>query len=160
MIEIKYDKEIIENHSQRYPISCIPSCVEMVLKLLEKVNSDYYELQNDWGNNSLGNFKDFDNKTIKGITFHHKFDPNGYGGRSVKFPLNDLSKRIDAELENHRFVCISLVSNAGWHMWVIYKKDIDEYFAFSKENSKTITCDKVWSIVQNMQGTDILTYTI
>ena len=33
MIEISYDKNIIENHSQRYPNSCIPSCVEMVLKI-------------------------------------------------------------------------------------------------------------------------------
>lgn len=156
MIEIEFDKNIIENHSQKYDYSCIPSCVEMVLKLLGKVNSDYYELQDNWRNNSLGNFKYFDNNTIKGITLNRKFAMN----RDANFPFEKLKDRIDSELKNDRFVCISLVSNGGWHMWVIYRKNSGEYSAFSKANSTTINCENVWAIVQKMQGTDILTYTI
>jgi len=157
MIEIKYDKDIIDNHSQIFPNSCIPSCVEMVLKLLGKVNSDYYDLQNAWRNNTNGNFSNFDNKTIEGVTFHREFPDE----RNSNFPLDKLNDRIDNELENGRFVCISLeIAPKRFHMWVIHKKDNGEYFAISKGNSKTITCDKVWSIVQNMQGTDILTYSV
>jgi hypothetical protein len=37
----------------------------MVLKLLGKVDENYYELQNYWNNKKDGNFSDFANNTIK-----------------------------------------------------------------------------------------------
>lgn len=49
------DKSIIDNHEQKHQVSCIPSAVEMVLKLLRKVNVNYYELQESWKNKTERN---------------------------------------------------------------------------------------------------------
>ena len=111
-------------------------------------------MQDDWGNNSLGNFKDFDNKTIEGVTFHHEFNMD----RGADFPIEKLTKSIDIELNKRRFVCISLESSGGWHMWVIYKKNNGEYTAFSKSNTKTIYENNVMEKIMTKQGTDILIY--
>jgi len=47
---MNFDKSLIDNHEQKYQCSCIPSAVEMVLKLIGKVGTDYYELQESWDN--------------------------------------------------------------------------------------------------------------
>ena len=90
VIEINFDKEIIDKHIQKYPYSCIPSCVEMVLKLLNKVNLGYYKLQDTWKNNKNGSFHNFDKNIIKGITFHHEFNMD----RGADFPIEKLTKRL------------------------------------------------------------------
>lgn len=62
----QYIEEIIDQHQQISHRTCIPSAVEMVLKLLGEVDEDYYDLQNDWIN---GSFVDFDGQTVSGVTF-------------------------------------------------------------------------------------------
>ena len=59
------DQEIIKAHKQKYEYSCIPSAIEMVLKLLRKVGIDYYDLQDEWDNKKTGNFSDLTDGPLK-----------------------------------------------------------------------------------------------
>jgi hypothetical protein len=81
--------ERIGSHRQLYRYSCIPSAVEIVLKLLGRVDTNYYELQNEWDNREDGSFKDFDERVVEGLTF-----------RLVNnLPFEKLFDTIDQELE-------------------------------------------------------------
>ena len=153
----KFDEKIIDAHKQAYGMSCIPSSVEMVLKLLGRVPASYYRQQDAWKNKADGNFSNFDGKTVEGITFHKQFGLD----RNDKFPLARLFATIDAELAAGRFVIISLASSGGWHMYLIYAKDADgDFLAVSKVGEKTVKTDHVKQIVTKMKGTDILTYEV
>ncbi len=150
----KFNRQIVDDHEQRYGMSCIPMLIEMVLKLLGRVPRSYYELQTPWKEKADGNFRDFDGKTIQGVTFHKQFglDRNG------QFPLAKLFETIDRELKAGRFVIVSLTSGHGWHMFVIYDEDPDgEFLAVSKDGAKTIEERHVKKVITKMQGTDILT---
>lgn len=153
---MNFHKPTIDAHEQKYVHSCIPSSVEMVLKLLGKVISDYYNLQNEWDNKTTGSLNEFDGKTIEGLTFGVKF---GYE-RNPHFPFTDLFQTIDAELVSGRYVIISLKSEENkYHMWVIYEKLKDDYLAFSKGDKHTIYFNgSVKKCIYSMQGTDILIY--
>jgi hypothetical protein len=56
----RFNRNIIDAHKQLYGVSCIPSSVEMVLKLLGQVPVSYYDLQMQWQNKLDGSFRDFD----------------------------------------------------------------------------------------------------
>ena len=149
-----YDKSIINKHIQRYETSCIPSCVEMILKLLGKIPSKFYDLQEEWQNKQDGSFGDFNGQTICGVTFNQEFtEPRGRN-----FPMDRLFKKIDQELQAGRFVCVSLCSTDGWHMYIIHEKINDNYASFSKSGQQTIEENNVRQIITNINGTDILTY--
>jgi hypothetical protein len=153
----KFNQQIIDQHAQRYDASCIPSSVEMVLKLLGREPVTYYELQDDWKNKSDGTFGYFDNRTINGVTFHRQF----FLPRNDQFPLPNLFQTIDSELKAGRFVIVSLPSDAGWHMYVIYDEDeTGDFKAVSKIQTQTIFTEHVKQIIQAMKGTDIMTYDI
>jgi hypothetical protein len=126
-----FDINIIHQHRQLELPSCIPSSVEMVLKLTRSVPTDYFELQQAWGNKLDGNFRDFDGRTIAGLTFSQRFtQPRGRG-----FPLAKLFAAIDAELEQDRYVIIALRAGGpnSYHNWVIVQRSADgEYTAVSK----------------------------
>jgi len=151
----KFNRQVVDAHEQRYGMSCIPMSIEMVLKLLGRVPVDYHELQTPWKEKADGNFRDFDGKTIKGVTFHQQFDLQ----RNDQFPLAKLFERIDAELKAGRFVIVSLASASGWHMYVIYDEDADgDFLAVSKSGKTTIEEKHLKKIITNMRGTDIMTY--
>ena len=49
MIRAKEEIEkIVDQHEQKSRNSCVPSSVEIVLKLLGRVKLDYYDLQKGW----------------------------------------------------------------------------------------------------------------
>jgi hypothetical protein len=151
----KFDPHIIDVHEQRYGMSCIPSSVEMVLKLLERVPSSYYDLQTEWKEKSDGNFRNFEGKTFAGVTFHQQFSL----ARNSDFPLAKLFETIHSELQTGRFVIVGLASSGGWHNWVIYDEDADgEFVAVSKFGARTIEERHVKKVIMKMQGTDIGTY--
>lgn len=154
-IQVKTNWKTINEHKQIFDTSCIASAIEMVLKLNKKVKTDYYELQNKFENkNRTLSFGNFDRKILFGMKFKILFNIK----REDDFPIDKLFDKIDEELENKHYVIISLESKAGWHMWVIYDKSNEEYYAFSKENEKTIYESEVKKIVKKMKGTDILVY--
>ena len=151
----KFDRQIVDKHEQRFGMSCIPMSIEMVLKLLGRVPADYYELQNPWKEKADGNFRNFDAKPIKGVTFHQQFDLP----RNDQFPLARLFETIDRELKAGRFVIVSLTSGSGWHMYVIYDEDADgDFLAVSKIGARTIETQRVKKTITRMKGTDIMTY--
>lgn len=158
------DLRIIDAHKQISKYSCIPSGVEIVLKLLGKVNTEYYDLQKAWrrkyGDNSSGSFIDFNGCTIKGLTFKCKF--HNYP-RNAGFPFEKLFHTIDDELATDRYVLVSLkVFPPNYHIYLICDKNNDDYIAYSKgSNNKTIEyTGRVKAKIQEMQGTDILIYSM
>ncbi len=153
----KFDRKIVDDHRQRYGLSCIPSAVEIVLKLLGRVPGSYYELQDAWQNKADGSFHDFDGRTIAGVTFHSSFwEPHGRD-----FPLSKLFDTIARELRAGRFVIVGLACPGGVHDWVIYDADADgDFLAVSKAAGRTIEDNHVRRTITEMQGTDIGTYEI
>ncbi len=153
----KFNGKVIDSHTQRFPQSSIPSSVEMVLKLVDRVPASYFDLQMDWKNKEDGNFKDFDGKTIKGVTFHLQFRLP----RNNDFPLEKLFTAIHDELEAGRFVIVSLSSDGGWNYWVVYDEDPEgEFLAVSKAGPTTIQERHVKAAITRMKGTEIGTYEI
>jgi hypothetical protein len=151
----KFDRRVIDAHEQRYMMSCIPSSVEMVLKLTGHVPRSYYQLQNAWKNKSDGSFHDFDGKKFEGLTFHQKFCM----ARDSAFPLTNLFETIDRELQAGRFVIVGLAAGNDFHNWVIYDESLDgEFLAVSKFGKWTIQQAHVKRAVIQMHGTDIGTY--
>ncbi|EDY16854.1 hypothetical protein CfE428DRAFT_5663 [Chthoniobacter flavus Ellin428] len=151
----KFDQRIIDKHAQRDTLSCIPSSVEMVLKLVGRVPGGFYDLQAGWKNKSDGSFKDFDGKTFAGVTFHLQFSLP----RDDSFPLEKEFETIHRELQAGRFVIVGLVSPGGWHNWVIYDEDTDgEFLAVSKFKDVTIKEPQVKKAIREMHGTELGTY--
>jgi hypothetical protein len=153
----KFNRQIIDKHSQKYGVSCIPSSVEMVLKLLGRVLESYCELQDAWKEKTDGTFGDFHDKTIKGVTFHRQFDLP----RNDQFPLSSLFETIDRELKAGRYVIASLPSDTGYHMYVIYDEDrAGDFLAVSKLGTKTTELEHLKDKIKGMKGTDIMTYEV
>ncbi len=151
----RFERRIIDAHEQRYGMSCIPSAVEMVLKLLGRVPGSYYDQQNLWQEKADGSFHDFDGRTIAGVTFHQRFTQ----AHGDAFPLTDLFEAIDGELRAGRFVIIGLPSGGDTHDWVIYDEDTnDDFLAVSKSGARTLENIHVRKTIIDMKGTDIGTY--
>jgi hypothetical protein len=157
MEHLSFDESRIIDHWQKYLNSCIPSCVEMILKLLRKVDIDFYDLQNDWGEKSDGSFHDFDRFSYDNVIFSHEFSSEI---RGPSFPLNKLFGRIDELLLEGEFICVSLSNTNRFHMYIIFEKIYDEYRAFSKisNSNQTIYYSYVRKNIIALGGTDILTY--
>jgi hypothetical protein len=153
-----FDRSIIDRHRQTYDGSCIPSSVEMVLKLTGRVPPEFFELQQAWKNKLDGSFADFDNRTIAGLTFHRQFALP----RNRRFPLRDLFAAIDAELDAGRYVIVALTSGKYvYHNWVIVGHSAhSEYRAVSKNGAETIEIANTRAVIRRMKGTDIGTYTM
>ena len=151
-----FDINLIHQHRQLELPSCIPSSVEMVLKLTRSVPTDYFELQQAWGNKLDGNFRNFDGRTIAGLTFSQRFKQP----RSRRFPLDELFAAIDSELEQDRYVIIALRSGRnGYHNWVVVQRGTDgEYTAVSKDGKQTIVVHDAKARLTQMKGGDIGVY--
>ena len=133
--------------------------IELVLKLIGKISVTDFTLQQQWQNKSDGNFSDFDGKTIEQVEFKKRFGL----ARDENFPLQDLFDCIDKELDEERYVIISLANPYGWHNYVIYGKNFNngEYYAVSKDvQGNDLLLSDVKAKVTQMKGTDILTYSI
>lgn len=152
-----YDPKIVDAHREKYPSSTIPMTVELVLKLMGRMPPESFAVQEPWKNKRDGNFSDFDNKTIDGVTFHHKFDQP----RGNEFPTEDLFDAIDSELDDGRYVIISLYTGRNYMLYVIVGRTADgDYHAVTKEGEQTWTITNVKPRVREMKGTDILACTI
>jgi hypothetical protein len=151
-----FDINIIHQHRQLELPSCVPSSVEMVLKLTRSVPTSYFELQQAWGNKLDGSFRDFDGRTIAGLTFSQRFTQP----RGPRFPLAELFAAIDAELEQDRYVIIALRSGrVEYHNWVIVQRTADgEYTAVSKSGEETIVVYDTKARLTRIGGGDIGVY--
>jgi hypothetical protein len=152
-----FEPLIIDSHRQLYEMSCIPSSVEMVLKLLGRAPDSYYDLQTKWKDKADGSFIDFHEKTIQGVIFYQQFTMP----RNDNFPLAKLFDTIHNELTEGRFVIVGLASGEDFHNWVIYDEDLNgEFLAVSKSAKETIYELNVKKVISKMNGTDIGTYRI
>jgi hypothetical protein len=157
---MQIDENIVKAHRQLAQFSCIPMSIEFVLKLLKLVPSDYFELQEKWNNFSGGTFACFDGQTLYGLSFKHQFSVDG-GRNFCKQKMEKLFNTIDQELDEGRYVIISLAEDGGWHNYIIYDRAPNaEYLAVSKKCDGTRKYDDVKRRVSEMTGTDILTYRV
>ena len=152
--------ETVQNHKQVYPMTCIPSSIEMILKYYKKVDPDFYQLQDDLSRIPPGTFHDYDNRIISGIAFKHYFaEPRG-----DNFPLEELYQTIATELKAGRKVIISLASGPNlYHIYVVDQQTSNgDFVAYSRDYnlSSVLEVRNVKDIVKGMQGTDILTYQV
>jgi hypothetical protein len=130
---------------------------ELVLKLLDRDPADYFALQDNCKNKRDGNFADFDGRTIAGVTFHKQFGQP----RGPRFPIDDLFKTIDDELDHGRYVIISLFTGFSYHMYVIVGRTASgDFHAVSKDGEQILTVTNVKPRVREIGGTDIVTYTL
>lgn len=146
------DQNVFQTHRQLFQLSCIPMSVEFVLKLLEKVPLDYFELQKHWGNNLFGSFADFNGKDLFGVNFEQKYALP----RDDNFPLEELFQTIENELKQGNYVIISLEIPGGWHMYVIHDQLPKGEFLAVTKGQPIERIDNVREIVESMKGTDIL----
>jgi hypothetical protein len=122
---MKRNDEIIKIHEQRYQNSCVPSAVEIVLKLEGLIEPDDYYLQEHFGNTCIGggDIVNFFNEEKKNITFYQKV----YGD------LESYFNEMKNELSNTRYVIVPLATGPNqYHNHVVY--DYSE-----KEGFKTFT---------------------
>ena len=135
----------------------------MVLKLLEKVDFDYYELQDD---SKPGSFPEYDGKTIEGVTFRRI----NLATRSDNFPFDKLYEIIDKELESNRYVVITFLGKiAGgfpvYHTYIVFAKDQNNDYltvtkALTNGSSLTQFDSDIKAKIRNSKGTDILIYRV
>jgi hypothetical protein len=156
------DLRIVDNHKQVYDYSCIPSSVELVLKLLGRLPYEDTSLQFSWGNRT-GSFGELDNKEMNGVRFKRQFDYP----RDDSFPIIELFDCIDKELSDGNLVIVSLLvaqskTHAYFHMYVIHSKsNSGDYLAVTKKDHvQTEQIDDVKQRIKSIKGTDILTYEV
>jgi hypothetical protein len=149
---------LVQSHEQLFPSSCIPSGVELLLKLLGSVDPDFVGLQNEWRNRIDGSFADFDGRTLYGIQLRRQF----WLPRDDRFPLDRLFTAIDEELDAGRYVIVSLPNGGGgWHIYLIHARGPDgEFLAVSRtyRSRDILLAADVKARIREARGTDILTY--
>ena len=127
------------DHKQIYPLSCIPSAIEMILKWLNRVPESYYELQDEWNNKKV-TFRNFIKEPIKEVEFKGKF--LNYDKPCATFPFDELFETIDKELAQCKCVLVMLPNPKNQkHIWIIYDNKTCDYQAFTKyivNNNKII----------------------
>ena len=146
------NQNVFQTHKQLFRLSCIPMSVELVLKLLERVPPDYFELQKPWDNKSFGSFADFSGKDLFGVKFEQKYALP----RDANFPLEGLFQTIENELKLGNYVIISLNVPGGWHMYVVYDQLPNGEFLAATKGQRKELIDNVREIVESMRGTDML----
>jgi len=152
---MEVDWAVLDAHEQIDNYSCIPSAVEMILKLEGLMPVGDYTEQEKWKNSKNGTFSAYHGVTIDNLKFKHEFAFK----RDSNFPLDDLFARISEEISDGRFVVISLeMRPREYHMFVIYREEGGEFLAFSKSGRETIPTEQVKAKIRGMDGTDILTY--
>ncbi len=153
------DDIVLINHKQKYEKSCVPMSIELVLKLMGVMKVDDYRLQDEKGNESRWGAEYHENE-INNVKIIHSFDSD----RDDQFPMDELFKKIEEELDNDRFVqCVWKNDDMqDFHAYVIYGYNDNEYLAITYHAYETdvIRVDDMKSRLSKIQGSDILTFEI
>lgn len=154
---LKLDEEVLNIHKQQFQNSCVAMGVEFVLRLLNSIPADSFDLQNEYGNFQKSG-SDFHEITIGQVKMQMKFDIL----RGPEFPLNDLFETIKSEIDKGYFVnCAWRPSpNSVFHAFVIYGYTNDEFLAITKYHNDPIThyIDDMKTKLTTIQGSDIITF--
>ena len=154
----------INPHIQVHAYSCVPSSVEMALKILGSAPANYYTLQNACNPNG-GCFTDHNGQTYFGTTFRRI----NLADRGDNFPFGDLFNIIDTEIDADKLVMIALPSRDAqgrpcYHGHVIFKKNLanQDYNSITKIGygaaSQTRFYTGIKNAVREIEGTDILVH--
>lgn len=166
------NSSLIKVHQQLTCCSCIPMSVELVLKLLGLMTISDFSLQQDTSKSGTSDWvKGFNYPTNnQKVRFAREYllKDLGYsedrGQHFMENYFDCLFKTIDKELENNRYVIISLESGPNqWHMEVVFDKvNEQEYstvtFYHNNPQYAVYSNQALKERVRKMQGTDILTY--
>jgi hypothetical protein len=162
MKEIILSTDKIKNHKQIERISCIPSSIEAVLKLLGKINQDEHPLQLEFLVKEEKRKKEgrhtVDCSDFCGEYYGVRFKPEFFPPKRVdSFPIDSLFKKIESELDKEKYVIISLANDPNFHNWIIYgKTENGDFLAINPGNREKIS--DVKNRVKKMCGTDIIVY--
>jgi hypothetical protein len=150
------DEKVFRAHDQKFPRSCIPMAVEFILKLLDLVPLDYFELQHQWNKSPYDNSSYFDGRIEHGVKFTRRFPHE----RDANFPLNDLFATIEDELRQRRYVAVALrvPGTPYFHNYVVYNSPSGGEFEAVTKCQYPEKIANVKQRVRDMNGTDILTY--
>lgn len=169
---MKIDLERIKTHKQCTSNSCVPMSVELVLKLLKLMDQKDYSLQEDPAKVGNSNWVHpafhYPIKDSK-VSFHREFllSDEGlpdHGQHFIRDHYCPLFDRIDSELENDRYVIISLKSGPNTtHNEVIFDKVRNGVyqtvtFYYNGDEPKIWEHQDLKQRVLEMEGTDIITY--
>lgn len=126
-------KLIIEDHKQLYIDSCVPACVDLILKLNGLIANNENPEQLKQHGKSVG-FGSYNAVEISGLKFEQIL------GDAVT-----LENRIRLELAEGRFPAVSLISSENpltnsvtYHMWVVVGIDADSNSLFAVSKSSPI----------------------
>ena len=151
--------QVVDDHHQKYKLSCSPSIIEILLKLESRVRPDYYSQQETHKDKNVG--LDFArDKTIEGMTFHrHNTQTHG-----------SFTSKIQDELNAGRFVGVYALNEGStieYHGWVVVGIQGGELLLLSKyselgnqEGHQTVELRLPISDAVPPKMTDLVFYTI
>lgn len=169
---MQIDRSILNNHRQLYRTSCVPSTVEMLLKIEGIIDPSSFMLQEKYGDNNPRSGDDFDNKCFPGTNKTIKF-------HKVLLPcLEQIFARIDSELNAGRCVLIPLKTSEEGQPWMCHQHILydfsptGEYKTFTRlfgfadiipiDNARTRFINNFKEMesrpIDSRNGTDFLTY--
>jgi hypothetical protein len=156
-MKLPLNQNILNTHKQLFPKSCVTMCVELVLKLMNSMPANSFDLQIAKGDISKSGV-DFDKKTFYDVFIKMGFDFE----RGPLFPLEPLFNKIKCELDEGNYVnCAWRPSpNKIFHAFVIYGYEDDEFLAITKyyQNSEVKYINDMKTKLIEINGSDILTF--
>lgn len=156
-MKLTLNEEVLKNHKQKYANSCVPMAIELVLKLMGKMDIDDYSLQDEKGDKSRGGI-DYNLKIKNGVEISLDFDIL----RGPTFPLEQLFEKITQELDEGRFVNCACRDKVwqNFHAYVIYGYQDDEFLAISTDLNlpEVYFIDNMKSRLKDNKGSDLLTF--
>lgn len=158
-MKLNLDADVLRNHIQKYSKSCVPMGIELALKLMGQAEINYYEIQDEKGDNPSSGW-DFNGKIYRGTRVNQEFPIV----RGATFPLDDLFNRIIEELNAGGYVHCAWKEHPTdpYHAFIIYGYEGDELLAVTKyhNNSNVRYVNDMKRKLTDIQGSDILTFTI
>jgi hypothetical protein len=156
-MKLELEKIVINNHKQKYPNSCVPMSIELALKLMGRVDVEYYELQDEKKDISR-TFSEFDEIIVNNTLMLIEFTIS----RGLYFPLEDLFKRIQEELDQKKFVICAWKNDSMnyYHAYVIYGNEKEEFLAITTDfgNREFEYIKDMSTRLKDIKGSDILTF--
>lgn len=149
---------VLSAHHQISPYSCIPSALELVLKLEGVLELDRHDLQERHFENKKLDFGKFHEFKERGLTFHAMFAPG--------CELAKLRSAIELELASGRYVVVALQEEGApegetlVHAWVVIGRRGSEFVGVSRcQNGGPLLFEpRIWARVEKRGGTDIMVY--
>jgi hypothetical protein len=167
---IVLNENLISEHYQFAHGSCIPSMIEVVLKLEGIIDIDDFRFQSDkskWWDSSWIDDLNLKNSEEKSLIFKRHFEEPRGSNWLNKF-RNTFFSLIDEELSMGRFIIVIMNSGQGnYHPEIIYsKKKSYIYYTFTFHAQDSLNVNGMYKyeqdlfqrVIVQMEGTALYTY--